>query len=464
MPASFGRPAPAGGSPLATDLELAAHADDTTAVHGIADTSVLLTTTTATGLYGRRSPGTRVALLGDSITNQNADIGTNTATRTYGSGYFWWANVLLGGALTLVTNGTSDAEFGTSGQTTGNIAGDTLPSDDLTACAASDAHIVIVHAGTNDVRSDVSAATIAANLQTIWNTLLAAGKTVIATTILPSNYPGDTAARNQTIPDVNRLIRANAARTRGVVLCDWYGAMLDASTGYAGIAYLKTSDYVHPNVVGASRIGKVLADVLRPLVPAVNGAGDVASTTYDQKNLARSYSHMAGTSGTVNSPATGSLATGWTLYVDGSPSSVTASKVARSDVWPGSWQQVTQVANTVGSDGHHLLYQNTNVGTDWSVGDRVRASIEFETDSASWDCRALSLSLQFYNGIGSLTGGEVSGAERSGLTTAIYRPPSGVLWTLETTIPTGTTRLQLTPSFWGTGTIRWGRAQLLINA
>jgi lysophospholipase L1-like esterase len=448
---------------IATDAAATATAPTDTQVANLLQTPGSATATAANSAFAQKRHRPRVLLLGDSISNQDGDISAGQNPQTSAQGYLSWANTRLNNCLTKVYNTSTDDEFGTSGQTTTQVLGDALPGDDLSAAVAADADVAVVHLGTNDIGGGASAATIAANLQAIWNALLASGKTVIATTILPRAYPSDTTAQKQALLDANRLIRANAQATRGVILCDWYPVLLDASTGLAKTAYLRDAQ-IHPNAIGASRMGKVLADVLAPLFPGYVTPGIGTSTT-DTANVLAANGLMTGTGGSVSGAAeSGQVATGWTLYQDGSPTSVVASKVARTDLAPGEWQQLVFTAANPGTDGAHLQFQDLGVGTKWNIGDTVRFAAEFQTDAAGWDCRQLYVQLSCYGSPLTGFGLYSNSSDTTALTQAILRPDSGVIATPKLTIPTGTTRLQTMVFFKGSGTLRIGRCALIRNA
>lgn len=384
-------------------------------------------------------PRPRIALIGDSITLHNTDVQVNP-TSYLCKGPFTWANMLLRHRLTLV-DGTSYCH---GGYTTQQL----IDGAYVDGAAASDSDIVFIHAGTNDAGAGNSAASIAANLLKMWRTCTATGKLVIATTILPTN---DNAGFDQVKRDANRLIRANAANEKHVLLCDWYSALIDPSTGIANTAYLLSGDHVHPNGVGGSRLGKVLSDLLGSLVGTYE---DLCQDNIDTSDLLSNGLFTGNVAG---------LATSWLEFNDGSPSSVTLSKVARSDLFAGEWQQVVIAAVTPNTDGCHLQLNNGNVGTDWNVGDTVYASVEFETDAAAWDARNIELQLQFANASPALTvyDNQLSSTERTAQTTSLWRPTSGVLRTPAAVIPSSTTSLHFIIQMFGSMTIRFGRAQLV---
>ncbi len=405
------------------------------------------------GAAARRKP--QIALLGDSIPGQNFDLGVTVATNFWSQakGFLTWAQVLSRQRFAPVYASPADGAFGSSGQTTTQII-----AGDLAACAVSSADVVVVHAGTNDIGGGVAPATIAANLQTIWDTLVAAGKTVVATTILPRNN-GDTATSTltQNLRDTNRLIRSRAVTSRGVVLCDWYGALVDATTGLASTLYF--SDGVHPNMAGAGRMGAVLAPVLAGLQPSA--ADPLALDNHDSRDVLPN-SLMTGTAGAKSGAnLTGNVATSCTATQIGTPTSIAASKVARTDLGVGEWQQFVVVAVAPTADGIQIQQQNTAVGVDWNIGDTVYLTVEFETDAAGWDCRSMHGSLDVFNGIGAATDLRYASSERTAMTAALYRPPSGILRTPNIVVGVGATRLQSNVYFYGSGTIRWGRMQIV---
>jgi lysophospholipase L1-like esterase len=408
------------------------------------------------GTYGAIAGSKRrnlIVLVGDSITNQNTDYNESAAGQYWYSnrGYFSWANVLLRHRFALAGPSATDGEYGAGGLTTTSL----VASGDVTLAAAADADWAIVHIGTNDITAGgTTAAAIAARILAIWQTLTASGKRVIATTILPRNFAGDTGAMWQMVRDTNRIIRANAVITQGVILCDWYGALLDATTGLIGTTY--TADGIHPNAIGAGRLGKVLADLLTPIVPTFEDLGQDNTDTLD----VLTNGLMTGTTGTkTGAQVSGTVATGWTVTQTGTPTSVVCSKVARTDVFPGEWQQVVCTAAAV-TDGCDLTGQNLNVGTDWQIGETYYASVEFETDAAGWDARGFFANLVVLTTTAQANDMYSNSSERAAMTAALYRPTSGVLRTPSILVPSGATRLQLRLWHYGSGTYRYGRAQL----
>lgn len=383
-----------------------------------------------------------IALLGDSITNQNQAANTGNPYFS-ATGYFTWANVLLDQRFRQTYDATGTGvgsfdEFGESGKTVAQL----LSENYAASWAASGATWGVVHGGTNDLASR-TAAQIATDLLTIWRMGTAAGIRVVATTVLPRDNGDAEPATSDKVRAVNKLIRAHALAEPGVILCDWYALMVDPATGRANLDYL--ADGVHPDAAGASRMGRALADVLRPFTYdsgwwSPNDLGDV-------DELSPNPFCVGAASG---------LATNVTAYTLGA-GVYTAAKVPRTDGIPGEWQQVTVTAAPGNADGVQLQLQNTAVGTKWNIGDTVQGLVEFETDAANWRCRHLSCAIDVFNGISAVIGLRMSSAERTAMTTDLHRPVRGVIATPPIVVAAGATRLQLNIHFTGTGTLRLGR-------
>lgn len=399
-----------------------------------------LDASTAIATYSRPVAG-RVALLGDSITDANSTLdGSNSVWQYSGKGWFIWANVACGWRYTLTGPSATDGEFGQSGRK----ASELLSLGDADAAAASTAEIVIVHIGTNDISGGATAATIAANILSIWRKQTARGKLVIGTTILPRNYASDTAGMRTQLEAANRLIRSNAAGEPGVFLCDWYDSILDPATGL--VATTCTVDGLHPNSTGGSRMGAALTPVLASIAPK----------SLPARHLPRALTDSI----TPNPYALGNnsgKAASWTLVASAGAPGLTFTKVARTDGVPGEWQQINSVVTTTPAADRFVAQTSaTDIGVSWSVGDTVYGAVEYEVD-AGYDCRDLHVEIAF-------TGSAVLGAspytttnEGTALTETIKLPSKGVLVTPSVVVPAGATAVQIKARYSGSGTIRLGR-------
>ena len=185
-----------------------------------------------------------------------------------------------GAALSLIQDGSGT--FGSYGSTTADMVA-RLPD-----CLASAVNIFTVMGGRNDVASGVSFGTITANLRTIYETLINAGRCVVAIPVLPSTAFGSTgsalAAR------VNRWIRAyvrqlswaNPLAYTRIALADCSKFMTDGTVltsawptgGTGGTTASVTIDGTHPNTRGRMYIGAAVWQAAQKFVgPVPLGTG-----------------------------------------------------------------------------------------------------------------------------------------------------------------------------------------------
>ncbi|RYX78960.1 SGNH/GDSL hydrolase family protein [bacterium] len=376
-----------------------------------------------------------VALLGDSITMQNSTVDGYKA-----NGYFIWANALLGQRFNFI------GQFGASGKTTNDL----ITEGHVANAANSPASWVIELSGTNSLAAS-SAQQIADQRRSIWRTLTAAGKRVVVCTITPRDNPGDGQTTWDKVREANRIIISYASSEPGVVLCDWYSTLVNPTTGKVNLVNLY--DGVHPNSVGASKMGRFLADTLDSIIPKGNSV--FAPDAYDPRSLMPNPFMLGDTSGG---------ATSTNFYAIGS-GTYSRSKVPRTDAIPGEWQQLTvTAAPNPATDGGQVQQQNTAVGVDWNVGDTVYGVMEFETDAAGWAGRHLQLSIDFFQGatpVPSPSSLRYGSNEIIALAADPLRPTRGILRTPNAQVTTGATRIQANVYMRGLGTIRVGRLDVI---
>lgn len=192
-----------------------------------------------------------------TVTNPGQSGGTafiGTITTSTGSGAY----------IFLVQGGSGT--FGVPGCTTKDMVA-MLP--DVVASAA---QVIVVHGGTNDNTAQTTAQSIA-NLTTIYNTLLAAGKRVIAVPILPRST-NMTATRPVSQQRINNFIRGYARRRLAaggayaysqialadptLLLTDGTQGTMQPIGGSGGVANAVMKDGLHPSNRGAQYIGYVI--------------------------------------------------------------------------------------------------------------------------------------------------------------------------------------------------------------
>jgi len=403
-------------------------------------------------------PANTLTGVGDSITNNTGALDPTSPSGNQLLAVKGWGplgNALAGGQFSWVAPGVSgpgSVAAGSSGAAFalgGIYTDDILTGGYMAAAVASSADVIVVHIGTNNVNRGDTASKIVTDLLAIWRLGTAAGKRVVATTILPRDSTVITGAKLAVLNSVNQQVRALAAAEPNVFLCDWHAALLDsggaAPSGGSASAY--TIDGLHPNAAGGWRMGSVLAPVLAalrlPETPADWLPIDPADTL------------------TPNPFATGNVsgvATSWTVTTQGTPTSITKTKVARyaTDLRPGEMQQVATVAASASADGWTCTVSNANVGTDWSVGDTVYAACQLEADAAGWDCRHLQLDVVLSGSAVVASVGNEASSERTALTVPLGPAPVGglVFVTPRIVVPAGVTTVRATLRFYGSGTVR----------
>lgn len=365
-------------------------------------------------LAAPQRPGSRVVVLGDSITQYN---GQDTQRRS-NKGYFNWANAILGGGLNLVHNG------GVSGETSADVLARLWGS-----ALAHNPHWVILMVGTNDASDEVPVDDYAANIRDIVGQLVDQGIKVVLCTLTPRNW--STAAIKTKFFQYNDFLR-EFARNAGVYLCDWYPNLAKAADGTALTDY--TEDGLHPSSLGAHRMGVVLAGLLDELgvagSPLSFGSGD--------------------NTGLLTNPSLeGDVAGVATSWSTGGGGSFVASKEARTDL-DGSWQQLALASGTV-TFGPTAAPAVPGTGPG-AVGDIVVATCELDIGAGA-ALTALNLRLV----AGSATGYDLNPVDT---TTEIDAEGRLVLRTFPIVVPTGATELTWLLTATGAGTIRVGRCGL----
>jgi|GEM_PF-6332112 len=123
--------------------------------------------------------------------------------------------------------------------------------------------VVIVSIGINDVANTVAAATIQANLTTIYQTLIGAGAKVILCTLPPTS--GMDAGELVTLAAVNTWIKA--LNVTNLYISDTGNALTtgDGVTQNAGLY----ADGTHPNSAGCAAMANVLDDTITTVVAAL---------------------------------------------------------------------------------------------------------------------------------------------------------------------------------------------------
>jgi lysophospholipase L1-like esterase len=379
-----------------------------------------------------------VVLLGDSITAANILYPGAGWANGAARGYWSHANMLLRNRLLLLANA------GVGGNTTAmilaRVGSDVLPYSP---------GVCVVQGGGNDITTDAaSTSTIIANLTAIYQQLGQAGILVVATTVLPS-VNVNTVARRQQLVDVNYFIQNYATQNSGVVLCDWYSRVANATTGDPLAAAV--FDGVHPTQFGAYLIGQQLAATLSPLFPI-------------RDPLPFSNGEVGGLPNPMMIGNTAGVATSVTIAaLSGSPT-MTPTKVARTDGLQGEWQQIVISGGTDGVYVQQRMTPDTGGGY-FSVGDWVYAVCEVEIDpGAAMMGKTGERPAEIWLHNNDAPGLPIVNALFAGGAEGTYpgAVPTGrlVFRTFNYQLPVGTNKLFLRAVFYVNGTVRVGRMQI----
>jgi lysophospholipase L1-like esterase len=319
----------------------------------------------ADGRTRHQGPASIMAM-GDSITrNGNTDPIGAVDYIIGGQSYLWWACMLANGGL--VYRGVA----ATGGFTSAQIISTHLP----TVLAAKPSYCV-VNAGTNDNGTLTQAQTIA-NLKFIYDSLLAAGITPIATTMLPKQT---VIGSNAKILQQISVWITRYALTRNFPCVDWnvlFSSPTDGNwVGYNGAGGTYQVDSTHPNAAGAKLMGQALWNQIKAWIPPVtlylptanpNGASAFVPTQTNALFLTDTNSD--------------GVADGMTLAGVGATGTLTAMSASEG---VGNWQNIT----SAGAAGAQLTANNgvITAGNKYLVGLRIKTA-GIKSGAAQWNVR-----------------------------------------------------------------------------
>jgi lysophospholipase L1-like esterase len=189
----------------------------------------------------------KVALLGDSITDRNFAGSGAPFIGCSGIGMWNWANWILGAPFILQYNLA--------------VSGDqTLGIFSRASSIPPDTQLVFAMGGTNDILNSAATATIISRIQAGVANLIAAGKTVVLSTVPPQDSTAVapfTGASLTSLLAVNAAITALATTYPGIVfVADFYAATVSATPGVATAGYMNTTtNSMHPTHAGAQAFG-----------------------------------------------------------------------------------------------------------------------------------------------------------------------------------------------------------------
>ena len=340
----------------------------------------------------------KIAVLGDSITNNNS-----TSTGGFESnGYLTWANQF------------SRQRFRFEHALNFGVPGDTSEQayariDDV---LANDAGTVVVAVGTNDRGSAAFTYTQTISyLTAIRDKLLKDGRIVVLVCPLPrgdSTYTSNRLTGDQLAYHirVREWVLSNKG-VRGVYPVDsWvYTADATSSTGDIKLGY--TSDGLHPNVIGSFWHGKAIAEqalnliLPEPYILATSNA-DVYGAINNPQGSIILNPMFSGTTGIPGTGGSGNLATS---YTGTNATGTTAVTRTYSKVTSGGkdWQQIVLGAGPTTAEGALDLVRQISLHASVSAGDVIEGMIEYEVDAGTTGVMSLQLGLQLTDANGTTT-------------------------------------------------------------
>lgn len=414
-----------------------------------------------------------IAIAGDSIGENNKHVtGTqwnNGYVTAYDAdrGFLNWTLAYLSGRMTLKANaavsGSRTDQWLSGGQHT------TIIEAKPTWC--------VLTAPTNDREQGISLATSKDNYLTFIKALRSAGIKVLLLGLLPESSGSVGTAFTQAKIDYtinwHYWIKTLAVTDPGIVTVDPFLALAESVTGnWYGFANPNpwTPDGLHPHASATSRIGKLVADALDPLVPYLDpsplGSIDKPSAGVLNGNILLG-SGMHGTSGVNGSDKGGS---GTVVSNFGARSSdganyagtVVSSIVASTNMDRVPWQQhVITGAATRFRASQTGISAGSGLYTPGTTIARPQVEIDLDSDVA---CTKLVLSMQVSIGAVSVESQwafiNAQGLPMEYRLTKDAKGRYPVLIGPPMLIPEGTTGVSWYLDFQGTGTFRWRKAAL----
>ena len=333
----------------------------------------------------------RVALLGDSITGNNTALGSEKNTYHDGRGFLTWLQIRLGFpfAFDVSSDGNSNKlgdNLAVGGYRTADMLGQ------LPALFNRNPDIVFIMGGTNDIIDGNDFATITSNLNSIYDQLMERGIIVIALPILPrggaSDWPDST--KRLLHHRINHWIREQAYARPGMLVIDPYKDFVDPTTTNGDVRSNYTVDGLHPSIIGGYAMGEqavlILSDILPPRRSGFYSPSDTYNATQNPCGNLLTNGALSGTSGTLGTGASGSVASNWNIYRSGgSYATATCSKTTYSDGSLGAMQQI--ILNATGSGSStgsiYMAISPSSITSNITAGNWYVAECDIEVTASA---------------------------------------------------------------------------------
>lgn len=385
----------------------------------------------------------RIATFGDSRIELGWDKTVGSEGK-YGRGIQFWCEVLTDARAEFRL---SD-DFGVGGNKTADMIAR------MGAVVANTASTIIVWGGTNDLAAtspQIPPTTTIANMTTIATALVAAGKTVIWIVETPRTGYSGSAARLLQVVDWQKT----NLPALGVFVVDATEAIIDRTTSY-NPRPAAFPDNLHPSADGAYCVAKVIAALLRQLLPSYDPLCYGAADSYDATDNPRGNLLVNGVlqgiggsyQGATPTP-TGDVAN--SMYLGGTDGAGMTLVGSKSVVGSREYQRIAFTGTPGGTNPQAQFYNlGTNAAGKVTAGQVVEGFARIDCAVSS---KLVAVQLQVRAGVaGSFTyarsgiGGFNSGSVESYFPTEAW---NGVIRTPKITIPSGCDSLILMASLYG---------------
>jgi lysophospholipase L1-like esterase len=350
---------------------------------GVLTPAYLVGSSVAPGV--RLNFGDRIVFAGDSITANGSAVSGNDLTMS-NTGYWNWAQNLSGHRLYMPNGGNK----GFSGDTTGLLLAR------YGAVLALSPKVVGLLIGTNDLPATSGTTITTGNIAQMLAMNRAAGAYTILLRLLPrgstaSPMSADYISRWETI---NAWISDQASSMVTVIDAEPVIGNGDAAHTMLD-GYAKSTDgtaYLHPNGLGAYKIGKLVAAAISNLVPSGDFIAPLLGTSYASNGL------LTGTTGSKDASITGQVATSWQGFGGSAGgATVAASKLSRTTA-EGEWQQVAVTGTYTGSSRTAFLRLTISNPAGLNAGDLMETFGEAQIDSPTSGIAAVGMRLSVNGG------------------------------------------------------------------
>lgn len=361
-----------------------------------------------------------VAIIGDSISEQNRGPGTSNPRTRPNYGYFTYLNAQLRGSLRLVSN------YGVSGQTMTTLLG-RIQSGDINLTGID--YCFWIPSGNDINQGTITTSTaLRSVISNIVTELKKRVPVVIAGNIMPRTVTDsagfDTAAERLLVAQGNQHLAELSATTPGFISVDLFTRLVNPATGAPLTGVMWDTIPVHPGAYGAKLIADCFYEGASHVLP--NGGYQITNNNYGGELVS-----VAPASWTISEP-TGT----WTTKT------LTHNELGSDG--KSDWSKLILATPSIADCTYQLLIDTVAVGAStFAIGDTVQSAVEIEILSAV-DMKAINLQTNA-NGAAQYidTMGEFAlTASNSGLFVASNAPMNRYLFTSpEYIVPVGTTAL-----------------------